>query len=166
MPKKLSHQVIVAVLLVFMIAGCGLAFFTGCHPDSPVAIDVPDEPELTGMVYIDGAVSVPGAYPFRGDDTIESLIQAAGGTGSITGPNQFKLYVSVPGEEEPQKIDINRAEAWLLEVLPDIGETLAMRIVAYREQNGPFRNVRELTRVEGIGIATLDKIENLVTVSD
>jgi competence protein ComEA len=66
----------------------------------------------------------------------------------------------------PQKVDINRAEAWLLTGLPEIGTVTAGRIVAYREKNGPFRSINDLTRVEGIGKATFDKIKDLVTVSE
>jgi competence protein ComEA len=38
--------------------------------------------------------------------------------------------------------------------------------VAYREKNGPFRSINDLTRIEGIGKATFDKIKDLVTVSE
>ena len=42
--------------------------------------------------------------------------------------------------------------------LPGIGETLARRMITERRQNGPFQNVDEVTRVDGIGLRTLDKI--------
>ena len=48
-------------------------------------------------------------------------------------------------------IDINSADAPLLSTLPGIGETLAERIVEYREQNGPFASVDQLADVPGIG---------------
>ncbi len=68
--------------------------------------------------------------------------------------------------EEPQKIDINRAEAWLLEALPGIGKTLAQRIIDYRQKNGSFRNITEITKVEGIGPDIYEQIKNLITVAD
>ncbi len=68
--------------------------------------------------------------------------------------------------ESPQKIDINRAEAWLLQALPGIGETRAQAIIDYRRQNGPFQSINELTKVSGIGAATLDSIKDLITVTD
>ena len=70
------------------------------------------------------------------------------------------------GEQEPQKIDINRAEVWLLEALPGIGETLAQRIVDYRQQNGPFQHTNELLKVAGIGTTTYEQIKHLITVAD
>jgi competence protein ComEA len=55
---------------------------------------------------------------------------------------------------------------WLLQALPEIGETLAQRIVDYRQQNGPFRNTSELMKVAGIGAATYQQIKDLITVKD
>jgi comEA protein len=68
--------------------------------------------------------------------------------------------------EQPQKVDINRAEAWLLEALPGIGETLAQRIIDYRQQNGAFRSISEITEVEGIGQSLYEQIKDLITVGD
>jgi comEA protein len=68
--------------------------------------------------------------------------------------------------EQPQKIDINRAEAWLLEALPGIGESKAQAIIAYRQQNGRFKHIIEVTEVEGIGPAIYEEIKELITVGD
>ena len=68
--------------------------------------------------------------------------------------------------QSSQKIDINRAEAWLLEALPGIGQTRAQAIVDYRNENGPFKRIKDLLKVEGIGQGTLDGIEGFITVSD
>jgi len=69
-------------------------------------------------------------------------------------------------KREPQKIDINRADVWLLEALPEIGPVLAQAIVDYREKNGPFRSINELTKVKGIGSTILEQIKDLITVAD
>lgn len=69
-------------------------------------------------------------------------------------------------EEQPQKIDINRAEAWLLEALPGIGESKAQAIIAYRQQNGGFKHITEITLVDGIGPAIYEDIKELITVGD
>ena len=59
-------------------------------------------------------------------------------------------------------IDLNTAGAEELKTLSGIGDVLAERIVAYREENGPFRRVEELTKVNGIGMKILeDNIERL-----
>ena len=69
-------------------------------------------------------------------------------------------------EDQPQKIDLNRAEAWLLEALPGIGESKAQAIIAYRQQNGGFGHIAEITNVEGIGPAIYEQIKELITVGD
>lgn len=61
-------------------------------------------------------------------------------------------------------IDLNTGSAEALTSLPSIGPVKAQAIVAYREQNGPFTSVEEITNVSGIGPATYENIRNLVTV--
>ena len=56
---------------------------------------------------------------------------------------------AAPPEAAP--VDVNTADAELLETLPGIGPALAGRILEYREANGPFRHLCEFMNVEGIG---------------
>ena len=63
------------------------------------------------------------------------------------------------------KIDLNTATKEELMSLPGIGEKRAEDIIADREANGPFRIPEDLTRVSGIGEATLEGLIDLVTVS-
>ena len=81
--------------------------------------------------------------------------------------SHIKIHVPKVSESHPpQKINVNRAEAWLLEALPGIGQGRAQAIVGYRNQHGPFRRTEDLLGVEGIGNSTLDKIRDLITVED
>jgi competence ComEA-like helix-hairpin-helix protein len=57
------------------------------------------------------------------------------------------------------RIDINSATVPELSVLPAIGPGLAERIVADRQQRGPFERVESLTRVSGIGKAIIDRVK-------
>jgi competence protein ComEA len=61
--------------------------------------------------------------------------------------------------------DINAADWPELSVLPGISETYARRIVAYRQKQGPFKSVEELTKVRGVGPKTLEKIRRYLYVS-
>jgi competence protein ComEA len=63
----------------------------------------------------------------------------------------------------PQKINVNAADAAALCELPGIGPSLAGRIVAYRDAHGPFEKAEDLTAVEGIGPATVEKLGPYVT---
>ena len=56
-------------------------------------------------------------------------------------------------------IDINSAEWPEIAQLPQIGETLARRIVERREQHGRYREPRDLLQVSGIGPKTLEGLK-------
>lgn len=55
------------------------------------------------------------------------------------------------------KVDINQASAEELARLKQIGPKKAQEIVRYREANGPFKRVEDLTQVKGIGNSTIEK---------
>ena len=62
------------------------------------------------------------------------------------------------------KVDINRAGVNELMTLPGIGKTLAERIIAYREEHGPFTSLDELKKVKGIGEETISRISERVSL--
>lgn len=75
---------------------------------------------------------------------------------------------STPGSDPVQSgltVDINLATVDELTALPGIGQTLAERIVAYRDTNGAFSSIYTLKEVQGIGDATFEKIKPFITVS-
>jgi competence ComEA-like helix-hairpin-helix protein len=61
-------------------------------------------------------------------------------------------------------ININTATADELTSLPHIGDTLAKRIVEFRETNGPFRRPENLLLVEGISEKRFKEIRPLIKV--
>lgn len=79
---------------------------------------------------------------------------------------QARHNVTVPPDTgtEPEReqisfpIDINAATLNELTSLPGIGETLARRILDYRDANGSFSRPEELMHVEGIGAGKLEAI--------
>ncbi len=159
--------ILIIILLVVIIIVSSVVIWLRYIPDQPVEISLPESQEWEGSIYIVGAVNNPGLYSFLNEDSIEVLIQTAGNTTSNADLARLKLYIPELGEEqEVQKIDINRAEVWLLEALPGIGEKLAQRIVDYRQQNGPFHNTYDLLNVANIGNQTYNQIKDLITVAD
>ena len=61
-------------------------------------------------------------------------------------------------------IDINSATLSELQLLPGIGPSLAQRILDYRQINGRFSSVADLTKVNGIGQKRLEAILDYITV--
>jgi competence protein ComEA len=63
----------------------------------------------------------------------------------------------------PVNINTDTA-ATLAEAINGVGPKLAEAIVAYRDQNGPFESVEDLTNVKGVGVKLIDKNrDNLTT---
>ncbi len=165
--KFSKYWTLITILLVAIIAISSIVAWSRYSRSQPIEISISPAQELARRIYIDGAVVNPDSYPLKAGDSLQDIIQAAGGTTSGADLSGLKIYIPRMGEElQPQKIDLNRAEAWLLEALPGIGETRAQAIIDYRQQNGPFNNINELIKVEGIGTATYEKIKDWVTVAD
>jgi competence protein ComEA len=62
-------------------------------------------------------------------------------------------------------IDLNRASAGELYLVPGIGPTVAERILDERAR-GPFKSVDDLRRVHGIGAKTLERLRPYLKVSE
>lgn len=134
------------------------------------------------MVHVVGAVEHPGVYEMEEGKRIGDVINKAVPTkeadlAAINLAEVLKdgvqVYLPKKGEVPKKpissfnspnvgKININSASAKELESLSGIGPVLAGRIVDYRNKNGPFSEVEELTKVSGIGPAVLKKINNKV----
>ncbi|MXX13602.1 MAG: hypothetical protein F4Z86_09160 [Gemmatimonadetes bacterium] len=62
-------------------------------------------------------------------------------------------------------IDINQATAKDLERLPSIGPGTALLIVDYRDENGPFKQIEDITKVRDIGTKTFEKLSSHITIT-
>ena len=88
---------------------------------------------------------------------------------AVDAPAFVETELTAPIEEvrpDPSPVNLNTADAEALTALPGIGEELARRIAAYREANGPFAAVEDLTKVSGIGQGKLAALEGWSTVED
>jgi competence protein ComEA len=65
--------------------------------------------------------------------------------------------------ESGVKVDLNRAAIEELVRLPGIGRKRAEAIVAYRKKR-PFRRVREIRKIRGVGRKTFQRLAPLITV--
>jgi competence protein ComEA len=135
------------------------------------------------VVYVSGAVRQPGLYALPRGARAADALAAAGGHDATADLSRINLArrladgerLHVPRTGEPvatgepagsagERLDINVATAEELDALPGVGPTIAGRIVAYREEHGPFSTVEELQNVSGIGPATLERLRPHVAV--
>lgn len=149
-----------------------------------------EQQEKILVVYICGAVVNPGVYELPQDARVVQAIEAAGGlredADTVT-VNQAKRLEdgeqiqiltkeeaeavksnrTIEGGEtsgEPEKININLADAAALMTLPGIGQAKADAIIEYREANGKFTSITDIMKISGIKESVFSKIEDLITV--
>lgn len=144
-------------------------------------------------VDVKGAVNKAGMYRITQGMRLVDAIDLAGGFTKDADQNQLNfsklltdqevIYVPKNGEEIPTmnetitsgnthkinetetaKININTADANELQQLSGIGEKKAADIINYRETNGSFHAIEDLTKVSGIGEKTLEKLKDLITI--
>ena len=63
-----------------------------------------------------------------------------------------------PGARIAYRVDLNRADAAELDLLPGIGPAKARRIIEHRAAHGPFKRLADLSNVRGIGPVTVGKL--------
>ena len=63
-----------------------------------------------------------------------------------------------------QKIDLNTADVSQLTTLTGVGESKALAIIAYREENGPFTSAEDIMNVPGIKEGTYEKIKDKIAI--
>lgn len=191
MPHVVNFVIIVAAIAA---AAGGVALFLRdgdsgepvriVSPPTVSSVEIREEAEL--KAYVTGAVRRPGLYAIKEGDRLADLIDLAGGITQDADMQAVNLAVrvndqdhwTVPTVGEPSvvpsnvasveptsdKVDINTADAKLLETLPGIGETRAQAIIQHREEHGPFKRVDDIVAVPGIGPSTLEGLRDLVEV--
>ena len=167
------YRTFIIVLLIAVIL-LGVAIFIYRQTSLPHSEEIaifPPSPEI--YVYVEGEVVNPGVYMLEQGDKVADAVEAAGGFTADADRRTVNLAAGLRDGEQvhiykigdvPQKVNINIAEAWLLESLPGIGETLAQRIINYRAANGGFQQVEDLLKVDGIGPAVFEQIKDRITV--
>lgn len=67
-------------------------------------------------------------------------------------------------KETNKKININTATQSELETLPGIGNSTALKIIAYRNENGKFNSIDDIMNVKGIGNSKFENIKEFIYV--
>ncbi len=157
--------------------------------DALVVVHVVGQVGRPGVVTLSAGSRVGDALEAAGGPTDRADLAAVNLARPVVDGEQ--VYVPEPGEEPPptaggvapgasgatggtaagdgtaaghDPVDLNAADASTLQTLPGIGPVLAERIVAWREENGPFASVEELGEVSGIGPAVLDGLRDAARV--
>lgn len=142
-------------------------------------------------VHVYGAVRAPGLYVLPAGARVVDAVAAAGGAAedaalegvNLARPLSDGEQLAVPSRDELAQppsagtapstaappgeagtVNINTADAAALETLPRVGPALAERIIAWRDENGPFASVDDLLAVEGIGPKVLEALRDRVTL--
>ena len=179
------------LLLAVVLLGVCLYLFYGRTPESAS----PTESFPTqGLKYVRvmGEVRSPGLYTFYLQPSVKEVIERADGLKRNPLPSPALLSQKVPtgtkllvtpkpegtGEVEiipmtnPERLllgipmPLNTATEQNLELIPGIGPQLALRIIIFREQNGPYEDLADLMNVKGIGEKKLKEITPYVTVKN
>ncbi|AUJ27512.1 competence protein [Lactobacillus helveticus] len=101
--------------------------------------------------------------PYKGEK-VESAATAGTGTSTSTNSTSTSSNSSASNQESGEKVNLNTADVAGLQKLTGIGEKKAEQIIAYREQNGPFKKVEDLMQVSGIGEKTFASLKDQLTV--
>lgn len=146
-------------------------------------IDTNDE-----YYYVDikGCIKNPGVYKLIKGSRVKDVIELAGGLTSDSDTSNINLAKIIEDEmvininsindingnnsynsnstNTSGLININTASLEQLMTLSSIGESKAKSIISYREENGNFKVIEEITNVSGIGQALYEKIKDYITV--
>jgi competence protein ComEA len=137
------------------------------------------------VVHMSGEIVAPGVYHLPVGARIDDALKAAGGPTTYGDVHRLNLaarladgqQIVVPKRIDPMltaltetpnqtagQISLNTATVAELDRLPGVGPVTAQRIVAYREQHGPFMEVDQLRHAKLVNAATFEKIKDLVRV--
>jgi competence protein ComEA len=135
------------------------------------------------VVDVVGAVRRPGLYRLPKGTRVADAVRLAGGSTpraqlelvNLAAPLADGEQVVVPragavaavpgaapGSTPAAPLQLSVATAEQLDGLPGIGPATAAKIVAYRQEHGPFQTVDDLAGVPGIGPAKLAALKGLV----
>ena len=134
-------------------------------------------------VTVAGEVVRPGTYVLEINTTLSDLISVANGLTTNADELAFdtsylledasSYYIApkydhsdVCSMEPIVKTNINEDDEEGLQLIKGIGSTIAKAIVSYRNANGKYGRIEDLKKVNGIGNATFEKIEDYVRLRD
>ena len=144
------------------------------------AVKTPGIVKLTEGSRIEDAINKAGGLTEDADITRVNLAYILDDGTKIKIPSSFdientqdEVLSNESGEkiiEENEKItqrsflNINKATEQDLQQLPGIGQSLASKIISYRNENGKFSTVEDIKNVNGIGDSKYEDIRDYICV--
>lgn len=119
------------------------------------------------QVLRDGDQVLVGYAGRNGGTSMRSAVVGPGSTGTSSSAGDSTAPVPAAGDapsSESGTVNLNTASQTELESLPGVGPVTAKSILDWRQRNGRFASVDQLTEVDGIGPARLEKLRGKVTV--
>jgi competence protein ComEA len=140
------------------------------------------------VVDVVGAVRRPGLYRLRRGSRVADIVTRAGGLtrraeraavnlaapladgeqvvvavrGAPVAAAGGVAGVGVAAATPSAPVSLSTATAEQLDTLPGVGPVTAQKIVAFRQEHGPFTSVAQLDAIPGIGPARLNELRALV----
>jgi competence protein ComEA len=134
-------------------------------------------------VHLDGAVINPGVYQVAPNTRLFQLIDLAGGESVdadlasinlaqvIVDGNKYHIpftyatdIFAAESSAKDSLVNINLADAAILDTLPGVGPATAEKIMHFREQNGAFTCGEDIMNVPGIGPTKYEQLKTLIKV--
>lgn len=100
--------------------------------------------------------------PLTQDETAQDGVVQAGT--AQTGTAADNTADGTGTTQAGQRINLNTADVSQLSTLTGVGESKALAIIAYREENGPFTSIEDIMNVPGIKEGTYEKIKDKIAI--
>jgi competence ComEA-like helix-hairpin-helix protein len=134
--------------------------------DSPRVAASPDSRlALVCLVSAFGVVAVARFEAGRQPAFERSPSAVVGPTANRKAPSRGPAGAQLKALRDGRPLDVNRATAAELELLPGVGPSLARRLVDARARAGGFRDENDLLHVRGLGQKTLQKLKPFLLFS-
>jgi competence protein ComEA len=117
---------------------------------------------VAALAIITGGMPVWAQQPGMGAPTSKTPATSPAPTAPPAAPSTAPaMETETPAA---MKVNINTADEAALTSVKGVGKSKAKAIIAYREKNGAFKSVDDLTKVKGIKEKSLAKFSDHLTV--
>lgn len=176
-----GEQKLVIIIFLTALMLVGVFYLVRQRIEKPATLELKTNSQDSNYVIaeVSGAVNSPGVYRVTAGARYLDLISIAGGSSinanlaslnlAQTVKDGEKIYVpqfspinDAAAGKEGDKVNINLADKSALKEIPGIGDKMAERIIACRDQNGRFSAIDDLRKVKGLGKAKLNKIKEFI----